>query len=100
MPAILLWLLGIPIPIIILLLIFHVLLGRDLVSKGDPKNPSWHAKACHPRLASSRKRRRGCSAFAEHDVLARLISRMRQPVLDQPTRDAVAARQLETMLLG
>jgi hypothetical protein len=34
-----------------------------------PRDPSWHAKACHPRLAFVAQGRRGCSAFAEHDVV-------------------------------
>src|ERR1700710_2591046 len=42
-------------------------------AKPRPKDPSFHAKAgrppaCRPRLAFVEQGRRGCSAFAEHDV--------------------------------
>jgi hypothetical protein len=33
----------------------------------DRPPSSWHAKACHPRLAFVESVRRGCPACAEHD---------------------------------
>jgi len=43
----------------------------------DVATPSWHAKACHPRLAPlwRHEESRGSSAFAEDDVAVLAVSK-------------------------